>query len=156
MLFSKPDESILVCRHEYITPHSPLKSQHFSDELLSKMSYLRTQSKHTEQYLKVTTTAPSRCSLCMISAVADNQGPVSTRYLNRTRFLCTTRTLLEVKKGYSQVPDDNIIWGMSGVCLGQHLRHTVSIEKHSAVLHASLMRFFIQIWSELVYRVPPF
>ena len=38
--------------------------------------------------------------------------------------------------------DNNIIWGMSGACLGQHLGHIVNNGQQSAVQHASVMPFF--------------
>ena len=58
-------------------------------------------------YVKVPITAPSRGTLCMISAMGIN-----------------------------------IIWGMCGVCLGQHLGHIINNGRQSAVLHASVMPFF--------------
>ena len=45
----------------------------------------------------------------------------------------------------SQV-DNNFIWGMSGVCLGQHLGHIVKNGQQSAVLHVSVMQFFKELY----------
>ena len=42
--------------------------------------------------------------------------------------------------------DNNIIWGMSGVCLGQHLGHIVKNGQQSAVLHVSVMQFFKELY----------
>ena len=39
--------------------------------------------------------------------------------------------------------DNNIIGGMPGACQGQHLGHIVNNGQQSAVLHASLMPFFV-------------
>ena len=36
---------------------------------------------------------------------------------------------------------DDIIWGVSWACLGQHLGHIVNNRQQSMVLHASVMAF---------------
>ena len=50
--------------------------------------------------------------------------------------------------------DNNIIWGMSGACLGQHLGHIVNNGQQSAVLHASMMPFFLMGFNSIPQHFP--